>query len=76
MITSIKVMRMGDTVGVILPEKVVAKLRVVAGDKLNVTETPAGVSLSRYDKRQEKVMEIADRIMQKDREVLKKLAES
>ena len=76
MITSIKVMRMGDTVGVILPEKVVAKLRVVAGDKLNVTETPAGVSLSRYDKRQEKVMGIADRVMRKDREVLKKLAES
>ncbi|MCY4047181.1 MAG: AbrB/MazE/SpoVT family DNA-binding domain-containing protein [Candidatus Dadabacteria bacterium] len=74
MITSIKVMRMGDTVGVILPEKVVAKLRVVAGDKLNVTETPTGVSLSRYDKRQEKVMEIADRVMEKERDVLKKLA--
>ena len=76
MTASIKVIRMGDTVGVILPEKIVAKLKVVAGDKLHVTETPAGVRLSRYDDRQEKVMEIAGRVMRKDREVLKKLAES
>lgn len=75
MTASIKVVQIGNSVGVILPKEVAAKLKVAVGDKLSVTETPGGIKLSAYDERHEKVMEVARRVMRKERDVLKKLAE-
>ncbi len=75
MTTSLKVVQVGNSVGIILPKEVLAKLKIVKGDKLNIVETRNGFQLTPFDIEKEKLMEIVDRIMREDRDVLKKLAE-
>ncbi len=67
--------KIGNSEGVILPKELLAKLRLGKGDKLYVTETPDGVSLTPYDADFARTMEAAERVMREDRDVLKKLAE-
>lgn len=76
MAVSVKVIKVGNSVGVVLPKDVVEKLNVAQGDTLNITETKYGVNLTPHDADYIETMKIAERIMQEDREVLKKLAES
>ena len=75
MTTSLKVVKVGNSLGVILPKELLSKLNVVSGDKLTVVEAKNGVNLTPYDGEFEKDMEIVERIMREDRDVLKKLAE-
>jgi putative addiction module antidote len=71
---SLKVTRIGNSVGVILPKEVLALLRVEQGDTLFVTETANGVMLTPYDPQFEEQMTAARRIMKKRRGVLRELA--
>ena len=73
--TSLKVIKMGNSVGVVLPKEVLAKLRVDKGDTLYAVETADGIELSAYNAQFERQMEVVEKIMRKDRDVLKKLAE-
>ncbi len=66
---------MGNSTGVILPKEIVQRLRVKKGDTLYVLETPNGIELTPYDREFAAQMEIAERVMREDRDVLKKLAE-
>ena len=45
------------------------------GDTLYVLETPRGIEISPYDPDFAEQMEVAERVMREDRDVLKKLAE-
>ena len=45
----VKVRKIGNSLGAILPGEVASRLRVKEGDSLSVTETPDGVQLSPYD---------------------------
>ncbi len=47
--SSPKLTRIGNSVGVILPKEVLARLKVGKGDVLYLSDTPAGVALSPYD---------------------------
>ncbi len=71
---SLKVRKIGNSVGVVLPKEVAARLRVEAGDQLYVTDTERGVELSPYDPNFEADMEMAREIMRKRRAVLRELA--
>jgi putative addiction module antidote len=73
--TSLKITTIGNSVGVILPKDMLAKLRVEKGDTLYATETPNGIELSAYDPDFASQMEVAESIMREDRNVLRKLAE-
>jgi putative addiction module antidote len=73
--TTVKVTRIGNSEGVILPKEILEKLRVSKGDTLTVTETPGGIELRTYSEEFAKQMELAERIMRDDRDLLKKLAE-
>ena len=73
--TKLKITTIGNPVGVILPKELLEKLRVSKGDILSVTETPRGVELSGYDEQAGAQMEIAEKIMRENRNLLKKLAE-
>ncbi|MGI9346888.1 MAG: AbrB/MazE/SpoVT family DNA-binding domain-containing protein [Gammaproteobacteria bacterium] len=75
MMTSLKLIKMGNSVGVVLPKEVLAKLRVDKGDTLYAVETADGIELSAYNAEFARQMEVAEKIMRKDRDVLKKLAE-
>jgi putative addiction module antidote len=72
----LKVTTVGNSAGVILPKELLARLRLEKGDTLYATELPDGVKLSPFDPKLAKQMEIAERIMRKDRSLLRKVAES
>jgi len=69
----IKITTVGNSVGIILPKELLAWLRLGKGDALYATKLPDGIKLTAFDPKQ---MEVAERIMWKDRNLLRKLAES
>lgn len=64
----------GNSTGVILPKELLERLRVSKGDTLYVIETPDGVELVPYDPDLAAQLEVAEKVMREDRDVLKKLA--
>ena len=72
---TLKVRKIGNSLGVVLPKDVLAKLRVGEGDELTVSETPNGVALTATDEDTAELMKLADEIMRKRRRVLKALAQ-
>jgi putative addiction module antidote len=75
MTTTLKVRKIGNSSGVILSKEILEKLRVADGDSIIAIETPRGIELSAYDPVVARQMEVAERVMKEDREVLRKLAE-
>lgn len=75
MTATLKITTIGNSVGVILPKEVLARLRVTKGDTVYLTETPKGIEISSFDERYARQMEAGERVMRKHRDVLKKLAE-
>lgn len=73
--TTLNLINIGNSVGAIFPKELLAKLNADKGDTLNVTDIPYGIGLTIYDERHARVMEIAERVMKEDRDVLRKLAE-
>lgn len=70
-----KVTQIGNSLGVVLSKELLAKLRVEKGDALYAVETPNGIELRAYDPTFAAQMDVAERVMRKHRDVLKKLAE-
>lgn len=71
---SLKITKIGNSVGVVLPKELLARLRVGQGDTLYASEAPDGVRLTASDPDFEAKMEIAERIMREDRDILRALA--
>lgn len=71
----LKITAIGNSAGVILPKELLARLRVDKGDELYVLETPDGIRLTHYDPEFAAQIEVAERIMREDRDVLRKLAQ-
>ncbi len=71
---ALKLTQIGNSVGVILPKEVLARLKVGKGDSLFVTDLPDGVALRPYDAEFAEQMELAREIMRKRRNVLRELA--
>lgn len=72
----LKITAVGNSAGVILPKELLARLRVEKGDALYATELPDGVKLTPFDPKLASQMEVAERVMREDRNVLRKLARS
>lgn len=70
----VKVRKVGNSLGAILPTEVAARLRVKEGDNLSVTETPDGIQLSPYDPEFEAAMEAFERGRKRYRNALRRLA--
>jgi putative addiction module antidote len=71
----LKITAIGNSAGVILPRELLARLRVDKGDELFALETPDGIRLTVYDPELAAQMEVAERIMREDRDLLRKLAQ-
>ena len=71
----LKITAIGNSAGVILPKELLARLRVDKGDELYALETPDGIRLTTYDPDFAAKMEVAERIMREDRELLRMLAQ-
>jgi len=72
----LKITTIGNSSGVILPRELLARLRVAKGDSLYATELPDGIKLTPFDPKLASQMEVAERVMREDRNVLRKLSES
>ena len=72
----LKITTVGNSAGVILPKELLARLRLEKGDELYVLETPDGIKLTAYDSTFAEQMAVAEEIMHKDRNLLRKLADS
>lgn len=72
---TLKVRKIGNSLGVVLPKAVLAKLNVKEGDELTVSDTPEGVALAAADADTAELMRLAEGIMRKRRRVLKALAQ-
>lgn len=72
----LKITTIGNSAGVILPRELLARLRVAKGDALYATELADGVKLTPFDPKLAGEMEVAERVMREDRNVLRKLAKS
>lgn len=70
----IKVRKVGNSLGLVLPKEIVARLRVANGDLLFVQETVDGIQLTPYDPEFERQMEIAKQVMREDRDALRALS--
>ncbi|MGC4025122.1 MAG: AbrB/MazE/SpoVT family DNA-binding domain-containing protein [Mesorhizobium sp.] len=67
--------KIGNSEGVILPKELLSKLNLHAGDALEVTESPDGLTLRPVDDSFERQMEAARKVMDKYKVALQKLAE-
>ncbi|HEX7783572.1 MAG TPA: AbrB/MazE/SpoVT family DNA-binding domain-containing protein [Sphingobium sp.] len=70
----LKLIKIGNSTGVILPKEVLARLRVALGDDVYLSDSPDGLRLSASDPEFEKTMQMAEDIMRKDRDILRVLA--
>lgn len=71
---SLKITRIGNSLGVILPREVLARLKLEKGDTVHLTESPDGVRLTPHDPAFELQMKAARKIMKERRAALRELA--
>jgi len=72
--TALKITRIGNSAGIVLPKDVLARLRVGPGDALYLSEAPDGVRLTAHDPDFAETMAAAETIMREDRDILRELA--
>ena len=72
--TALKLTQIGNSVGLILPKEVLARLKVEKGDMVFVTDAANGVMLTPYSPAFEEQMSLARQIMKERRDVLRELA--
>lgn len=70
----LKLTQIGNSVGVILPKELLAKMRLEKGDEFYVTETPDGLRMTPHNPEFEEQMRIGREIMKERRAVLRELA--
>ncbi|MGB8337834.1 MAG: AbrB/MazE/SpoVT family DNA-binding domain-containing protein [Burkholderiales bacterium] len=70
----LKLTQIGNSVGLILPKEVLARLKVEKGETVYLTDAPDGVRITPHDPAFETQMEAARKIMKKRRAVLRELA--
>ncbi len=71
----LKVTTVGTSVGVVLTKEILARLKVQKGDSLYLTEAPDGsYRLTPYDPEFGRQMDVAEKIMHDDRQILHALS--
>ena len=70
----LKLIKIGNSMGVILPKEVLAKLGVEAGDSIDLSDTPGGIQIRRHDGGFAEQMELARAVMKRRRNALRELA--
>ena len=71
---ALKLTQIGNSVGVILPKEVLARLKLEKGDTVYVTETPDGVALTPLDPAFAQQLEIGREFMREYRDTFRALA--
>ena len=73
--TALQIRKIGNSVGVILPKELVARLKLKEGDKFYPVEQPDGsLRLSPFNPKHARTMEIARKVMHEYRDTFAALA--
>lgn len=72
--TALKLTQIGNSVGVILPKELLARLRLEKGDTVFVTEAAHGLNLSPYDPALEQELALGREFMREFRNTFHQLA--
>ena len=75
MVLELKLRKVGNSVGVVLPKEALAHLKVVEGDTLTLTESQDGVRLTAGNPDFSKTMAVFESLNRRYRKALRKLAE-
>ena len=70
----LKIIQIGNSLGVTLPKEVLSALKLDRGDTLILTEAPDGVRLTPYDPDTAHQLEVVRAVMKKRRNALRELA--
>jgi putative addiction module antidote len=71
---TLKIIQIGNSLGVTLPKEVLATLKVEKGDTLTVTPAPDGFRLTPYDPTVDRQIEAGREFMREYRDTLRALA--
>lgn len=71
---ALKLTQIGNSVGVILPKEVLARLKLEKGDTVYVTEIPDGVALTQLDPSFEDQLAVGREFMREYRDTFRALA--
>jgi putative addiction module antidote len=71
---ALKIRKVGNSLGLTLPQEAASRLRVREGDTVYLTEAPDGFRITGYDPEFEEQMAIARQVMRKRRNALRELA--
>jgi putative addiction module antidote len=74
MTLKLKIIQIGNSLGVTLPKEALAALKVDKGDTLTLTEAPDGFRLMPYDSEIAGQFEVMRAVMKKRRNALRELA--
>jgi putative addiction module antidote len=69
----VKVTTVGNSVGIILPRDVLARLRVDKGDQLFLIESPLGFELTPYDPGFARQMDVAEQLARAERDLVRQI---
>lgn len=72
--TTLKIRKVGNSLGATFPKEVLQKLKLQEGDTVFVTETPDGVQLTPYDPNFDQAMDAYRKVSSKYRNALRQLA--
>jgi putative addiction module antidote len=73
-ILALKITKVGNSAGLLLPKEALAKLRVERGDTVYLTETADGFRITPHDPEFERQMMTARTLMRKHRKALPELS--
>ena len=71
---ALKVRKIGNSEGVVIPREALAAMHVKEGDTLFLTEAPGGFRVTPYDPEFERQMGLAREVMKSNRNMLRALA--
>jgi putative addiction module antidote len=72
--TTLKLTQIGNSVGVILPKEILARLKLEKGDTVFVTDTPGGVTITPFDPTVEEQVALGREFMREYRHTFRQLA--
>ena len=75
MSTKLKLIAIGNSTGVIFPKELLDRLNLKKGAELHALETPDGFRLTPFDAELDKQLDVAEDVMRRRRNLLRKLAE-
>jgi len=71
---SLKIIQIGNSLGITLPKEALSALNADKGDVLTLTPAPDGFRITAYDSEKERQIELVRKIMKKRRHALRELA--